>query len=224
LANRPTKRDRREAAKRERIAAQKRAAKQRRKNRFYAVVAVLAVGGLIGGIVVASKKPAVNKAALNAAATAAGCDTLVNPPDQGRTHIQPPQTVNYDSNPPTSGNHYSISGVAPAPTGVHTSPIQDEDQVHNLEHSHIGIQYSAALPSDIRDSLEEFTRSHPTFIFMAPRPQLPTGVVLAFTAWDNLISCKSPTSVAAVRALAGKFFEQFQGRGPEGALPGTPLQ
>jgi hypothetical protein len=225
VANKQSKRDRRDAAKRARLEAQRKAARQRTKNKFYGLIAVLAIGGLIAGIVLASGTKPVNIKQLNAAAAAAGCDALVKPPDQGRGHFGSQaegQAFSYNSNPPTSGKHFSIVGVAPAPTGVHTSPIPDQYQVHNLEHSHVGIQYNN-VSADIRDDLEAFTRSHPTFIFMAPRPTMPTGVVLAFTAWDNLISCKTPTSVSAVHSLAKAFFDAFSGRGPEGAIPGTPL-
>jgi len=227
VANKPTKRDRREAAKRARVEAERKRTKQARKNRLYVVIAFVAVAGLIAGIVLSSgKKSGPTDAQLNAAATAAGCDQLVSPPDLGRGHFQSQaegQAYTYNSNPPTSGKHFSISGVAPAPTGVHNSPIPDQYQVHNLEHGHIGIQYATAIPSDLRDTLEAFTRSHPTFVFMAPRPTIPGGVIVAFTAWDRIISCKSPTSASAVRALAEKFFDKYSGEGPEGALPGTPI-
>jgi hypothetical protein len=226
VPNKETKRDRREAAKRARKEAERKAKRQRRKNKLYGVVAILAVAGLIAGIVLASKKSPVNPAAVNTAASAAGCDPVVSPPDQGHAHFPSPgQTFNYNSNPPTSGTHYAIAGVAPAPTGVHNAPIQDEYQVHNIEHGHIGIQYATSLSSDIRDALEDFTRSHPSLVFMAPRPTLPTGVILAFTAWDEKVTCESPTSASAVRALATKFFDTFQGsRSPEGTIAGTPIQ
>ena len=145
-------------------------------------------------------------------------------PDQGSARLAPgrrPPRL-YDSDPPTSGSHYNIAGVAPAPTGVHSQPIQNEVQVHNLEHGHIGIQWNN-LPNAIVSALEQFTNARDTYVFMAPRPTMQTGVQLAFSRWDQLITCASPTDTSAVVKLATTFYNDYHGDGPEGALPGTPL-
>jgi hypothetical protein len=223
VPNKPTKRDRREASKVARMEAEKRASKQRRK-RFLlgGVVAALFIALIVGIVLASGSATKLNLTALNRAATAAGCTALQTVPDQGRSHISPPATFNYNSNPPTSGNHYSLAGTAPAPTGVYQSEIPGEVQVHNLEHGHIGIQYSVTgFSPDIRNQLESFTRNHDTWIFMAPR-QLDPGIQLAFTRWDNKVTCSSPTNASAVVALAQVFYDDFHGLGPEGALPGTP--
>ncbi|MGZ4138378.1 MAG: DUF3105 domain-containing protein [Actinomycetota bacterium] len=226
MSQKPTKKDRREATKQARIEAERRAAKQRRKRWAYGGLGAALVVALIVGLVLASGgSSAPNVAQLNTLASAAGCSPVQVVADQGRGHVNPPQTVTYNSNPPTSGTHWGgPAGVAPAPTGVHTSPIADEAQVHNLEHGHIGIQYSTALDAAVRDALESFTRSHDTYVFMAPRPQLDQGTSLAITRWDNKITCASPTNADAVVALVQKFYDDYHGDGPEGAIPGTPLQ
>lgn len=223
MPNKPTKRDRREASKQARFEAETRAKKQRRMRFLYGGIGAAAVIGLIVALVLASGSATkLNLVALNRAATAAGCSALQVVPDQGHNHIAPPATFNYNSNPPTSGNHYNIPGTAPAPTGVYQTPIPSEVQVHNLEHGHIGIQYTqGSLSPSVRDQLETFTRDHDTWIFMAPR-QLDPGVVLAFTRWDNKVTCTSPTDASAVVAFARIFYDDFHGLGPEGALPGTP--
>jgi hypothetical protein len=204
--------------------AEKRASKQRRMRFLYSGIGAGAIIALIVALVLFSgSETKVNTAALNTAATAAGCGAIQTIPDQGRNHIQPPATFNYDSNPPTSGSHYAITGTAPAPTGVHTAAIPDEYQVHNLEHGHIGIQYAPALSTSIIDALESFTTGHDTYVFMAPRPSLPTGVQLAFTRWDNLVNCASPTNASSVVSFAQKFYDAYHGLGPEGAIPGTPI-
>jgi len=204
--------------------AEKRAAKQRRMRFLYGGLGTGLVIALIVALVLFSGSDTkVNTTTLNKAASAAGCTAIQDIPDQGRSHIQPPATFKYNSNPPTSGSHYAITGTAPAPTGVHTAPIQDEFQVHNLEHGHIGIQYAPTLPTSVIDALETFTSSHDTYVFMAPRPTLPTGVQLAFTRWDNLVDCASPTDASAVVSFAAKFYDAYHGNGPEGAIPGTPI-
>lgn len=64
------------------------------------------------------------------------------------THIQPPATVQYNHNPPTSGCHYfipaqgSIPAQAPIPHGVYNSAIPSEYWVHNLEHGYVAVLYN----------------------------------------------------------------------------------
>jgi hypothetical protein len=223
VPNKPTKRERREASKAARFEAARKAKKERR-NRFMlgGFIGVAVVGLIVAIILASGSSNKIDTAGLVKDASAAGCTNLITNADQGRSHIQPPATFNYNSNPPTSGSHYAIAGQAPAPTGVHLSPIPDEYQVHNLEHGHIGIQYNN-LPDAVRSALEQFTTAHDTYVFMAPRPTLPTGIQLSFTRWDQMINCTSPTDASAVVKLATSFYNDFHGLGPEGALPGTPI-
>ena len=225
MPNKPTKKDRREASKQARFEAKRLATKQRRRRFFYGGLGAAAFIALIVGIVLfGGKAVKVDTAALNRAAVAAGCTSLQSPPNLGGTHVAQGTTVQYDSDPPTSGSHYLVPGIAPGPTGVHTTPIQNEIQVHNLEHGHVGIQYADPLQASIRDSMESFTRSHDTTVFMAPRQFTGSpGTVVAFTSWGKLISCSSPTNASAVEALAKLFYGDFQGLSPE-IIPGTPLQ
>ncbi|HLW15865.1 MAG TPA: DUF3105 domain-containing protein [Actinomycetota bacterium] len=223
MPNRPTKAQRREAAKAARFEAERKAQKDRRKRFLLGGLGGVAMVGLIVAIILASgSSNKIDTVGLNKDASAAGCTSLITNADQGRQHIQSPATFNYNSDPPTSGSHYNIAGVAPTQTGVHLQPIQDEIQVHNLEHGHIGIQYNN-LPNAVVTALQQFTNARDTYVFMAPRPQLPTGIQLSFTRWDQMINCASPTDPSAVVKLATSFYNAFHGLGPEGALPGTPI-
>lgn len=223
MPNKPTKAQRREASKAARFEAERKAAKERRNRFMLGGFIGAAVIGLIVAIILASgSSNKVDLTGLNKDASGAGCSGLTKFPDQGRSHIQSPKTFTYDSNPPTSGSHYAIAGVAPTQTGVHLQPIQDEIQVHNLEHGHIGIQYNNLSPA-VQSALEQFTNARDTYVFMAPRPTLPAGVQLAFSRWGELVTCASPTDASAVVKLATTFYNDFHGDGPEGALPGTPI-
>ncbi len=154
MPTKPTKKDRREASKQARLEAEARARKQRRGRFLYGGIGSAAFIGLIIAIVIFSQTKPINIASLNAAAKTAGCGSIETFPNLGQQHVAIGTIVKYNSNPPTSGSHYPVTtGTVPAPTGVHTSPIQNEIQVHNLEHGHIGIQYTAALSTDIRDAL-----------------------------------------------------------------------
>src|SRR5438128_6727083 len=80
------------------------------------------------------------------AMTAAGC-TFKAYPDLGRNHVTSlTANVKYNSFPPTSGPHY----FQPALWGFYDSPLASQVQeVHNLEHGGIVIQWAGVSPSTV---------------------------------------------------------------------------
>lgn len=154
---------------------------------------------------------------LAAAAGTGGCDPAQGPDEEGFEHVEPGTTVRYGTSPPTSGPHYGAG--APTFTGVHEEPIPNEVQVHNLEHGHVGIQYRPGLDPALVEELGRVTRSDPQWIFMAPYPDLPAGVQVAFTAWTALMHCSEPTE--DIGEAASAFVEAFRDRSRE-SIPGTP--
>ena len=102
-------------------------------------------------------------------------------PDQGNLHVQ---TVGdpheaYNSTPPTSGPHLPYI----APWGIHTRPIPNELQVHNLEDGGVVIQYNCTCP-EIVDKLSAIVRKYPSQVVLAPYPTMPQRIAL--TAWTRL--------------------------------------
>ena len=63
-------------------------------------------------------------------------------PIEPGVHIIPPARGHWAGFPPTSGEHYSIPGVAPAPWGFTGSRMPPEVWVHNLEHGGVVILFS----------------------------------------------------------------------------------
>lgn len=223
MANKQTKRERRDTAKKERLEQQMRAARRRRMRtiRGGAVVA-LALALVVFLIVNSGKGGRQTATKLNTLATAAGCTAVQSSPNEGRGHVDAPATVQYKTNPPTSGDHYS-GNPQTAFTGVHASPVQNELQVHNLEHGHVGIQYQEGkLPAAVKTALEDFVRDHDRRVFMAPKPDLPANVALAFNAWRNLSTCATPGQPADVVKFADAFLKRFKGSAPEN-FDGTPI-
>jgi hypothetical protein len=104
-------------------------------------------------------------------------------PIQGQIHVPRGQShPPYNSMPPTSGWHWAD---AVAPPGVHTEPIPNEEQVHNLEHGEIMIQYDC--PSGCQpmvDALAAIVRTYPKKVVLAPYPGI--GRPIALTAWGKL--------------------------------------
>lgn len=213
MAQKMTKKERREAAKAARIEAQKRAAKQRMLRRIYSMSAVVAVIALIVFFVVRSNEGSqAAREDLNALAAAASCDPLETPVQNGREHVATP--VQYESTPPTSGNHAGGTG----PTGVIAAAVPAENMVHNLEHGHVGLWYAPDAPEAVVTALNEVVNDDPTWRFSIQQEGMPTPI--AFSAWGTLMRCDgtgAPEDIAA----AARAFVEVTGRNAPEDIPGT---
>lgn len=148
---------------------------------------------------------------IGAAFAAAGC-TLKTLPDQGQRHVASlTAKVPYNSFPPTSGPHY----VEPAPWNSYPQSLSLVQEVHNLEHGGVIVQYGSRVPTATVDELNEFYASSPNGILLAPLPKL--GQKIALTAWTNLGVCNSFDAKAFTA-----FRDAYRGNGPE-AIPVSSL-
>jgi hypothetical protein len=161
---------------------------RRRRTLLWTGVAVLALVALIAVIVIAGRdtpqatNKAVTPAALQAARQAAGSQGVKTYPSAGRNHITPnQQPSNWNSTPPTSGDHLA----SPLPAGVYDNEQDMRALVHNMEHGYVVIVYKG-IPSDQVDQLREFVDQRDgSKLVLAPWSGLPSnGVALA--AWQNL--------------------------------------
>ena len=108
-------------------------------------------------------------------------------PDLGNLHIAEGtrSPTPYNSTPPTSGPHYPFL----ARWGVHTEPLSDELQVHNLEDGGVVIQYRCDEPCP--ELVEQLTAAgqpylsspHP-YVVLAPYPEMENRIAL--TAWGRI--------------------------------------
>ena len=129
-------------------------------------------------------------------------------PIQGREHVQPGEPhPPYNTSPPTSGWHFQN----PAKWGVHTEPIQEEIQIHNLEHGGIVIQYNCPQGCrDVVDQLQKIVGQYQTKVILAPYPKMQTKI--AVTAWGRI-----DTMDQVDEARIKRFISAFINRGPEDA-------
>ena len=115
-------------------------------------------------------------------------------PDEGRQHVQVGTPVTYQHQPPTSGPHYSQTGVAPVAWQT-IGPIQPEVWVHNLEHGGIVVLYNC--PSgcdDLQKPLTTYVNSivppEPQYgeykIIMSPYSEGMGTHKVALLAWDRI--------------------------------------
>ena len=136
----------------------------------------------------------------------AGCTQIESPKVLGAGHIMVGTQATYNTTPPSSGKHYP----SPAPVGLYTAPIQDERQVHNLEHGHVMVQYRG-ISKDQIDQLEELVKKDPKKVVLAPYPDMNAAVAL--TAWGKIQTCDAWTD--AVPILATYFIRANRDNAPE---------
>src|SRR5213078_2422214 len=102
-------------------------------------------------------------------------------PDQGNLHIPSVDSphVPYNSDPPTSGPHLPYI----APWGVHTRPIPEPLQVHNLEDGGVLVQYNCDCP-ELVEKLRAIVRRYDRHVILAPYPTMKSRIAL--TAWTRI--------------------------------------
>ncbi|MEX2196096.1 MAG: DUF3105 domain-containing protein [Thermoleophilaceae bacterium] len=231
-----SRKEQKEQLREERLAKQQAAdsAAQRKKLVGYAAAAVLALGALVAVVVAltagggdddgaqapdnaAAGAPTVTYAEdppdippasefdLEAAAEAAGCQ-LEDPANEGADHVE--TDVEYQANPPTSGNHHPV----PTEDGAYTSTPKTENTVHSLEHGRINIQFSPDLPQQQIDQLKALFDEDSYHLLLYPNgTDMPYQV--AATTWDHALLCEefNPQVFDAIRA----FKDQYRDQGPE---------
>jgi Protein of unknown function (DUF3105) len=162
--------------------------KRRQRTLLWTAVAVASLAALVAVIVFLGRddppasNQAVTPAALAAGRQAAGSQGVRTFPSAGRTHIGGnQQPSNWNSNPPTSGDHLGN----PLPPGVYGNEQDMRALVHNLEHGYVVILYKG-IPADQVDQLTRFVEARDgSRLVLAPYSGLESnGVALA--AWQNL--------------------------------------
>ena len=154
----------------------------------------------------------------------AGCDEIQDFKEEGSTHVEAGTDVEYDTIPPTSGNHWPTENLAES--GFYPDEVPEESLVHNLEHGQIVIWYDPNAPQETIDNLEKFADSanDPNSpgstgepLIVVPYDKVPEGKSFVLTAWTHSQACGS-YSLEAIN----DFRTKFQGRGPEQVVSTFP--
>ena len=103
-------------------------------------------------------------------------------PSMGNQHIGPEQVgaIVYNSTPPTSGPHLGQL----ARWGVHSEPVPNELQVHNLEDGGVMVQYNCADCAGLVEQLAGVVRRYDDHVILAPYPAMDSRIAL--TAWGRI--------------------------------------
>ncbi|MCE3266380.1 MAG: hypothetical protein K0S15_1089 [Solirubrobacterales bacterium] len=151
---------------------------------------------------------------LEESAREAGCELMLDLPDEGNNHFTDENKGTYESNPPTSGDHYGVpdeTGSGALADGAYRSEIPESRLVHSMEHGRVQIRYSPELPEEQQLALKGVFDEDPGGIILLPDPDLPYDV--AVSAWNNAIGCETydPLVLDVVR----NFRDTYRGNGPE---------
>jgi Protein of unknown function (DUF3105) len=146
------------------------------------LVALLALIFFMGRDEPQATNKAVSADALAAARREAGSQGVKTFPSAGRNHIAAnQQPSNWNSNPPTSGDHLAT----PLPAGVYDNEQDPRALVHNMEHGYVVILHKG-IPADQVEQLTKFVKARDgSKLILSPYSGLDgNGVALA--AWQNL--------------------------------------
>ena len=209
---------------RRRLAEQMRREQQRRaarRSNLITVTIAVVIIGVVSYFIISERSGESDAPAApeGVAAADAGCDEVEEHDVEGSNHVDSTAEVDYETSPPTSGNHWG-NGLQSDP-GFYPEAPEDESLVHNLEHGQIVIWYSQDASSETIDNLQTFTESandpgaveagEPPIITV-PYDDVDEGMSYVLTAWGASQAC-ARYSLAAIN----EFRTRYQGRGPEQA-------
>jgi thiol-disulfide isomerase/thioredoxin len=99
----------------------------------------------------------------------------------GRDHVpEGTKVTNYNSNPPTSGDHWPV----PLDWGFYDEVVADEQAVHNLEHGGIWISYKD-VDDETKRELKALAEKYNQAVIVSPRPENDTRIAVA--SWGRLM-------------------------------------
>jgi hypothetical protein len=214
------RRDRKDEARRARESERKRIARRAaiRRAFIFAGIGVLVVVALTYFQRAGSAKPL--SAAAQSAASAAGCSGVETPAASapGGQHDPP---YSYSEHPATSGPHDPTP--LPGHPRVYTTPVQEPQAVHSLEHGSVIMYYRLptedGISQDVVNALGPVADgNHATYLI--PYAELPQGTALAITAWNKIVTCPASITVEQATTLAQGFVDSFActSNAPEGKL------
>ena len=191
--------------------------KRKKTNKLYvvasAIIAVLVIGGFAIGGTNFQRGAQTGRSQEYVEGVGVRQEFMPVGPRGLNAHVSENQTVSYNTNPPTSGDHWST----PARCGVYEDGLPDERIVHNLEHGNIVVSYNLASPEDV-DQLKNVVDDiglNPVWGVTRFYDKIPVGTV-AVAAWGVLDTMEVTFGAGIDKARIKTFFETYAGSlGPE---------
>lgn len=164
-------------------------------------VLVLAIAGGVTAIVLSQSGKSSNSASGSASLT--GVQTFTG---LSRNHVT--TKVKYAQNPPVGGDHNPVW----LNCGIYTSPVPNENAVHDLEHGAVWITYQPTLAKAQINQLTKIATGQ-TYLDLSPYPGLPAPVVVS--AWGKQLKLQS-----AADPRLEAFIKKYK-QGPQTPEPGA---
>ena len=151
------------------------------------------------------------------AARDAGCNDLVQP-DPGtpsREHLSSGASYSYSQQPATSGPHdpQPLPDQPRVYDATAMANYHETQAVHTLEHGSVIMYYRPSgdadgLPKAVVDGLAPIAQTSRA-TYLIPYPDLPASTALAYTAWNQLLTCPAAITPAQAETVASGFIQSF---------------
>jgi hypothetical protein len=161
-----------------------------------------------------TEPPEIQFGDLEESAQQAGCELHLDLPDEGNTHFEDDTMGKYETNPPTSGDHFGSAtenASGPIADGAYSSTPAESRGVHSMEHGRVEVRYAPDLPEDQQLALKGAFDESPDGMLLFPDDDLPYAV--AVSAWRNYVGCKKYDPI--VLDVVRNFRDTYRGNGPE---------
>jgi len=172
--------------------------KQTMKWALWGIIGIAVVGGVWGLILLASQGEPVEL----------GTDFSHAVSYEGVGHIPEGESARYQSNPPTSGQHWSF----PLRSKIYDTEKPDEAIVHSMEHGRIWVSYKPSIPQETKEALEALIKTQGQII-LTPRSANDTDIALA--AWNRLDTFDLNPDGTFDENRIRDFTRRYRGKGPE---------
>jgi hypothetical protein len=204
----PNRVARKEEARRQREAIQRRMSRRRTYRVVAAVVAVLLVAGAVAAYALTRPSPFSAAGCTPTRRTHAFSGSLSD-----RAHVaataQPPLS-SYATQPPASGPHARL----PLNAGIYDSAPDPYAAIHSLEHGAVIVWYRPGLASSSLQKIKDFYRlpGNSDHVIVAPYDypqqgpagQLPVGKDMVLVAWHRFQACGAP-ALAVVQTFVKSY-------------------
>jgi len=122
---------------------------------------------------------------------------------EGRDHVSTETSVEYKTNPPTSGSHLDQAKN----WGIYSKKIDDKAAVHGLEHGGIWISYKD-IDDVTKKELEEIGKDNSLSVIVSPRIENDNKIVVA--SWGRMMRLETLDKV-----LIQKYIDTYKNQSPE---------
>ena len=173
-----------------------------KKVRNFGLVAIVTILVIVGFVQLTKKSP--EQVAFEQEVKAASLEGKVEEfPIEGRDHVSAGTSVEYKTNPPTSGSHLGEAKN----WGVYEKELDDKAAVHGLEHGGIWISYKD-IDDESKKVLEEIGKSNSQSVIVSPRTANDNKIAIA--SWGRMTKLDSVDKV-----LIQKYIDTYKNQGPE---------